>query len=262
MPIMKKREKREKKEKKILQISVGIYQGNINKTVKNIRIESSIIEEKPPDFLVFPEYFGIFQNGRFDLQEGIKNSELLLEFYEELSTKIDSIIIGGSVLELKGKKNVYNTSYIFYNGLKLGKYRKKRLFYEEKRYVKPYYDKYVIIEGKNIWFSVLLSNDILDIGDFSGVGVYKPDIVFIPSLHIHNPDDTITQKIREEDMLFYKKARKMLISIVRCCGIGMFCKNRVDGRSLVVSPDKVLFRADVKDEKKEMYRIIRLGIQK
>jgi hypothetical protein len=78
MPIRKKENKKEEKKEKILYITIGMYQGNINKTIKNIKIDSIIIEENPPDFLIFPEYFGIFPSGKFDVNTGIKNSEEIM----------------------------------------------------------------------------------------------------------------------------------------------------------------------------------------
>ena len=81
-------------------------------------------------------------------------------------------------------------------------------------------------------------------------------------MHIHNPDDTIAQKMREENIIFYKKAKKMFINIVRCCGVGTFSKNKIDGRSLAVTPNKIIFRMDAKGEKKELYKLIKLAIPK
>ena len=88
-----------------------------------------------PHFVCFPEYFFVDRTAG-DHEQTDENQVKQKQKIEDLSRKIKTVVIGGTMPEFDGDK-LYNTCFVYDNGRQLGFYRKKNLFFEEEGKVTP-----------------------------------------------------------------------------------------------------------------------------
>ncbi len=248
-------------------VTVGLYQKDLRKPLS--KIDTKMFFEKPLDFLVFPEYFAIDETVR-DYQSALNKTPEALEFAADISSRGEFYLIAGTVLEKKGKR-IYNTSYVFYKGKKIAKYRKMNLYGREKEFLTPG-NKYIIVEkegipethlkdNKTIKFSVLICADVLNSETFTGIGKMKPHIIFLPTTSPYKEDDNTFSKQERDKILYLENARKTGAALVKCCGVGEVFGKRMQGRSLVAIPKKIIYRVEEREEHKELWRIIQVPIE-
>jgi len=110
-----------------------------------------------PHFICFPEYFFVNPNLGNHIQTQ-HNQSRQLKRMSVLSRELSTVVIGGTMPE-SADGMLYNTCFVFHEGLLLGKYRKTRLFFAEEGKITPG-GSYRLFTAYGISFGVLICADV------------------------------------------------------------------------------------------------------
>ncbi len=228
------------------QIRVILYQKPLGVPVTHS--DADEIREYRPHFVCFPEFF--FTSTRMpSLTQTLHNQALQKKRIETLSRCFDTIVIGGTMPELDDDLT-HNTCYIYDRGKMSGFYRKKNLFFAEVGKITPG-DSYKVFSAYGITFSVMICADIFDENAFSFMRDNGVDIIFSPTFSLHK-DETPDDKFRRDNEIYVSGARASGSIIVKVCGVKSEYKNFLQARSLVASPEGILYRVAPDEEEKPM----------
>jgi predicted amidohydrolase len=204
--------------------------------------------------LIFPEYFS-FHNGvkSFDDMMLVSADSLKKLFRLSLEEAMENtMIVGGTVIFSKDDK-LYNTAPIIYNGALLGNYFKRNLFLNESHYLSSG-DRELVIEHpetRDNW-GFLICADVKSPEFFTA---YRDKVryIAIPVASPFLPDDTDEARLHRDWQIFQVGAQKSAAILFKCCLTGQpgtiddklspMDSPKVQGRSLIATPDKILVRA-------------------
>jgi len=230
-----------------MKIRLGLVQLEIGTGITEELAEK--LRELDADFICFPEYFFI-ETGFTTLLESAPNYDKDIRSLRSLSERTGAAVIGGSLVEQDTEK-YYNTASIFKNGAETGKYRKIHLWgNQEKSYLAPG-EHFKVFEVNDIKIGVLICADALFIESFEFYRENKVDIIFVPTTSPHKEGDTMHSKYERDKKIWLAGAQTAGCHIVKVSGVGTIFGKKILGRSLVVSPEKIVFRNSIVNEEKE-----------
>jgi predicted amidohydrolase len=73
-------------------------------------------------------------------------------------------------------------------------------------------------------------------------------IAFVPTASPYRPGESVSDKYERDRFIFVEGARKMGCPVVKTCGVGTTFGHRIQGRSLIATPEGVLKRAEPDQE--------------
>lgn len=234
-------------------IKVVLYQKQLAENIPEEDINEMI--EYAPHFICFPEYFFTSKNIE-TLKQTPENQIYQKNRIKELSKKIDSVIIAGTMTELENN-NIFNTSFIYQNGKELGFYRKVNLFVAENGKITPG-NEYKIFKAYNINFGVIICADIFHDKTFKFMRENDAKVIFSPTFSLKK-EETVEEKYKRDNDIYVRAAKLSNAPIVKVCGVKSELKNFLQARSLIAGKDEILYRVKPHEEEKSM--IIKQEIQ-
>lgn len=204
------------------------------------------LRELGVDIVCLPEYFFI--------PDKVRNQTIttthrgaILEKLQAFSQRLQGIVVGGSLVEQEGSR-IYNACHVFHNGEHIGVYRKMHpTFHEREIGIYPG-EGFKVFQIRGIRLAVLICADVLHSGSFESLSKLKPDLIAIPTTSPYQVDDTIENKNRRDQDIFVAGAKKANAFVLKTCGIGMLMGKRLQGRSLICSPDGIIARVEINGE--------------
>ncbi len=218
--------------------------------------EKEEIKECKADFLCLPELFFLSKEIK-DYDEAANYHNKYKEYIKNLSEELDINLIGGTLV-LKDGNNLKSVCYIFSKKELLGEYIKVNLTDKERSDNFQSGDKYNYFWFKGIRFMVLICNDIFDERGFIWARQQNVKLIFMPTGSPYKPQETIKDKFERDERLYVSRAKLSNSIIIKVCGIGRVFNFPLQGRSLVASPEGILFR--VKPEEEQQERLVNLRI--
>lgn len=207
-----------------------------------------IIKDYHPDFVCLPEYF---------FHPDFISYEHSLDVMKSLSIELNTILIGGTTVVYENEQ-MYNTSYIFNKGQKVGRYKKINLYEKELEKITPG-DTYKIFEIGGIRVGVLICADVLYRDAWENMKGLNPDIIFIPTFSPFK-EETIENKFKRDEDIFVTGAKLCHATIIKTCSIGTFKTTKLQGRSLAASPSGIIWRTDPANEHKKIIKYLEVEL--
>ena len=201
-----------------------------------------------PHFICFPEYFFVNKKLGNHVQTP-HNQSLQLKRMQTLSRELQTVVIGGTMPELNGNL-LHNTTFVFQNGNMVGFYRKQNLFFAEEGKITPG-NGHVIFNAYGIRFSVLICADVFRDENFLALKELGAQIIFIPTFSLMR-NETVEEKFKRDNDIFIRGAQLANAILVKVCGVKSDYKNFLQARSLIASPDGILYRVEPDQEDKAM----------
>ena len=227
-------------------IRIILYQKSLG--IPITRKDVMEMKEYSPHFVCFPEYF--FINRRLgNTAQTAHNQAWQIKRVELLSKTLDTVIIGGSMPELADGV-VYNTTYIYQSGRKLGSYRKKNLFYTEFDKITPG-KEYRTFDAYGITFGVLICADVFHDESFLFMEKNHAGIIFSPTFSLYK-EETIQEKFKRDADIYVRGARLSGAVIIKVCGVRSDYRTYLQARSLIADSSDVLYRVMPEEEHTEM----------
>jgi len=212
------------------------------------RRQAASIRGFGPHFMCFPEYF--FVNRRLGNHgQTAHNQARQLSRMRVMSRAFDTTVIGGTMPELAGDL-LHNTSFVYSRGERLGFYRKRNLFFAEEGKITPG-DRFSVFTAGGIRFGVLICADVFKDESFLEMKRLGARIIFIPTFSLRR-EESVEDKYRRDEEIFVRGARLADALIVKVCGVKSEYKNFLQARSLVASPEGVLYRVKPEEEDSTM----------
>jgi len=208
------------------------------------------IKKTGADIVCLPEYL-LIPPGSTDYSEYARLYEQKVDYLAKLSNDLGTTLIGGTVVSRSGGK-MYNTSFVFSNGYRIGSYRKMHpTVNEQKRGISPGSDLSTWKTG-GARIGILICADALHPECFEKLADHDTDIIFVPTVSPFRPDDTIEDKIARDEGIFVDGAKRASAYVVKTCGTGSIFGNPLQGRSLVAAPWELLWNVGPDYEQAEV----------
>ncbi len=212
------------------------------------RREAAPIRAFGPQFMCFPEYF--FVNKRLGNHgQTPHNQARQISRMRIMSRVFDTTVIGGSMPELAGNL-LHNTAFVYSRGEELGFYRKQNLFFAEEGKITPG-DRFSVFTAGGITFGVLICADVFKDESFLEMKRLGARIIFIPTFSLKR-EESVEDKYRRDEEIFVRGAKLSDALIVKVCGVKSDFKSFLQARSLVASPEGVLYRVKPEEEDSAM----------
>ncbi|MBL8021296.1 MAG: carbon-nitrogen hydrolase family protein [Leptospirales bacterium] len=204
------------------------------------------------DFLVLPEYLFADATVR-DHANGIEKSKTTVDWLLKLSDLYKGIIIGGSVL-LQEDGKLFNATPVIYNSQVVDYYRKRNLTENEKKVFAAGTEPGIFILG-GFRFGVLICADVLQPAQLDELAAMGVQLVFTV---MNSPfrEESVEEKRARDENLFCAPAAKHNMVIAKCCGTGTTFGKKIQGRSLVVTPNGISWRVALGEEDKEIVKTV------
>ncbi len=239
-------------------ISVALFQKNSDGRFDLDKIERQI--GRGHDFVCLPEYCFVSPEAKSQL-ETAADLERNLKILSELSVRLDTVLVGGSVVEGDAGK-FYNVCYVFDRGQKTGKYRKVNLYHREAGKGISTGDRYEVFEAKGIRVGVLICADVLFPESYQKLAELKPDIVFVPTTSPYRVDDNAEAKEERDRLYFVNGAKTTSAYVAKCCAVGSLLGGRLQGRSLAAAPWEIIKQVPVEQEGEELVLTAELDLNR
>ncbi len=227
-------------------IRVILYQKPLGISLN--RRDISDMKAFSPHFVCFPEYFFVSRRLGNHGQTPL-NQKRQLQRLELLSRELGTIVIGGSMPELNGRK-LHNTTFIYDNGKPAGYYRKKNLFIAEQGKITPG-TEYRIFAAYGITYGILICADVFHDESFMFMNEHKAQIIFSPTFSLYK-NESVDEKFKRDNDIYVRGSSLAEAPIVKVCGVKSDYKNFLQARSLIASPEGILYRVSPEEEDKSL----------
>jgi predicted amidohydrolase len=215
----------------------------------NIReIYYSRLKDFAPDIIAMPEYFFVGPAYDNTASSFVIKDELLTQL-KKWSSEFNCLLIGGTLVERLGKIN-FNRCYLLNKGDIIGHYDKIHLFRDEGHGQITPGNEYKVFAIGGLRIGLLICADVLYPDTFRNIRGLKPDLIFIPTTSPNRPDETIEAKFARDIQIFANGAVAADSIIFKVSASGSILKHKLQGRSLIASPGKILWRIDPENEDK------------
>lgn len=201
--------------------------------------------EFKPQFICFPEYF--FVSRRLGNHgQTIHNQEEQIKRIRCISESLDCVVIGGTMPELADDV-MYNTSFVFKSGEKLGSYRKKNLFFAEVGKITPG-NELKVFSAYGITFGVLICADVFHDESFLFMKEHGAEIIFSPTFSLIKENEPVEEKYKRDNDIYVRGAALSGSVIVKVCGVRDEYKDFLQARSLIADSNGVIYRVTPEQE--------------
>lgn len=210
------------------------------------------------DLACLPEYFFIPDKIR-NQTDTLPHRQTILNQLEAFSRRLVGAVVGGTLIEREGP-HIYNACHIFDCGRHIGIYRKLNPTSHERSLGIHPGEGYRIFEVRGIRLAPLICADALFPQSFQALAELKPDLIAVPTTSPFRPDDTVEAKFRRDLEIFVAGARAAGAYLVKTCGVGLLMGQRLQGRSLICSPEEIIARVNPRSEALETTLIAALNL--
>ena len=240
-----------------MRIKVALFQKASDGIFDPDKIEKTI--GRGFDFVCLPEYCFIPLEAKSQLDTA-KNLEKNLATLSELSIRLNTALIGGSVVEEKNGK-FYNVCNIFDRGQLVGKYRKVNLYRREAGKGISTGNRYEVFGIGGVRVGLLICADVLFSESYRKLTELKPDIIFVPTTSPYRADDLSEAKEKRDSDYFLAGAKAASAYVAKCCAVGSLLGGQLQGRSLIAAPWGILKRVPFQEEDKELVLTAELDLE-
>ncbi|HXF49257.1 MAG TPA: carbon-nitrogen hydrolase family protein [Verrucomicrobiae bacterium] len=240
-----------------MKIRLALYQKQSDGVFDLDKIEKAI--GRGFDFVCLPEYCFIPLDARSQLDTA-KDLNRNLEILAQLSVRLETVLIGGSMVEEERGK-FYNVCNIFDRGRFIGKYRKVNLYRREAGKGISTGNRYEVFEIGGVRVGLLICADVLFPESYKMLAGQRPDVVFVPTTSPYRADDSIEAKEKRDSDYFLAGAKTTLAYVAKCCATGSLLGGRLQGRTLVAAPWGIVKRVPFPDENKEFFLTAELDLE-
>lgn len=207
-----------------------------------------ILQEFKPNIIAFAEYFLVgpkYTNTASAVELRVAH----LNQIKAWSIEFNCLIGGGTIVDTENDHK-FNRCYLVDKGEILGHYDKIHLYRNEgSGQITPGHD-YRIFQWRNFRLGLLICADVLYPESFQAMRELKPDLIFIPTTSPYKPAETTDEKFARDNNVFVGGAAETGAILVKVCASGNIIGHPLQGRSLIASPSKILWRVDPQDEDK------------
>jgi len=236
---------------------IALFQGDhgrgIPETIKN-RVKKAAV-----DIFCLPEYFMVSPEAESVLDSADHHDEYL-QYFKELSRELDCALVGPTLL-LNSGGGYYNVCYFISQGEIMGQYKKIHPFKNEGRGQVLPGTEYTVVPFRGIRIGLLICADVLYPESYSRVASQRPDLIIIPVTSPYQDGESAEAKFKRDDELFLSGARLANCPVVKIGSYGMIAGRRLQGRSLVATPEGIIFRVAPEAESKEAFKIVEFAIR-
>jgi predicted amidohydrolase len=222
----------------VCQLPLGRNSLTLNEKLRILR--------KGADFVCMPEYFLIPEDS-VDYTQLADAYDQNIEYLARLSSDLNTTIIGGTIV-LRTSHGMYNTCLVFSRGYRIGSYRKVFPTVREREKGICPGDSFTSWNVDGIRIGVLICADVLHPECFKEMERLNADIVFVPTTSPRKPDETIEDKRSRDQNIFVRGAHSAGSYVVKACATGVVFGNRLQGRSLISAPWKLLWNVPPESE--------------
>ena len=240
-----------------MKASVALYQKSSDGIFDLGKIEKVI--GKGFDFVCLPEYCFIPSGAQSQLDTA-RDLKKNLEILVELSIRLDTVLIGGSVVEEENGK-FYNICNVFDRGRLAGKYRKVNLYRREAGKGISTGNRYEVFEIAGVQIGILICADVLYPQSYRKLAELAPDIIFVPTTSPYRAEDDVKAKEKRDSDYFLTGGKTTSAYVAKCCAVGSLLGGRLQGRSLIAAPWGILKRVLFEDEDKELVLTAELDLE-
>jgi len=213
-------------------IKVAALQKRMGGNVPLVEFES--LRDKGVDIACLPEYYFVTEGIRNQVETATRMMAILqrIKLYSE---KLVGVVVGGTLVEEDNGK-YYNTCVVFDCGKYIGSYRKMFPTPKERESGISPGDESVVLEVRGIRLGLLICADVLYQASFKKLGDLKPDIIAVPTTSPFQPGEPVAEKQKRDNDIFVHGARLSGAYILKACGVGVFMREKLQGRSLIAAP--------------------------
>ncbi len=221
-------------------LKIALLQDRPGSGIRRPYMDKLIAE--PPDILALPEYYFV-ETGDDSVVASSFRKEEIIEELRRFSSTLGCILVGGSMVEhVNG--NLYNRSYLLDSGDIIGFYDKIHPYDNEGRGLIKEGMEYKVFEVRGIRIGILICADVLYRGSFDNLRGLRPDLIFVPTTSPYKPTESRGVKFARDRRIFADGAGRAGSIIFKVCASGSIAGHRLQGRSLIASPGKILWRIE------------------
>jgi predicted amidohydrolase len=198
------------------------------------------------EVLILPEYFWV-RPGDEHHGHAARHAEEDLDALASLSREEAYVLVGGTVVESRGE-GLHNACPVFMNGEELGRYRKIHLMPGEARHGLSPGEGFLVVEALGLRLAPVLCADVLYPDTFRQVAALEPDLILAPMSSPYRHQESPAEKDARDREIFLKGASFARAPIVKAGGPGTLFGRPLQGRSLVATPEEILFRTPFEEE--------------
>jgi Predicted amidohydrolase len=208
------------------------------------------------DFVCLPEHYPLAKEIA-DLNQAAEKFEQRKAYLSELSRKLPAAVIGGTLTE-RVKNGFYNTCYVFEQGSETGFYRKVNPTPGEIARGVLSGSEFKIFNIRGLRIGVLICADVLNLRSFEELSSLDCQLTFIPTASPYREGESVEEKYERDRSIFLEGAKKLGCPVVKTCGVGTTFGHRIQGRSLIATPEKILARAEPDQEDQSLLLLAEL----
>lgn len=219
----------------------------------------SLIASLHPDFLCLPEHFFVTPSVQ-SFREVALSWEVHLSTLREISVALSCSLIGGTLIQALGER-LHNVSYLLDKGEVIGRVMKlSPTSREQEGGISPG-TEIPLFEVRGIKVGILICADVLSPENFAELGRRGSQLIFVPTVSPFRPGETVEEKFSRDEEIFVQGARKSNSYVVKACAVGSIFGRKVQGRSLVASPQGILLRVPPEKEQESQILSITLSLE-
>lgn len=215
-----------------------------------------ILEGESPDIMALPEYYFVSPDDDSVISSSFRRDEIVAAL-EELSIRLGCILVGGSLVEhVDG--SLFNRCYMLDSGRIVGYYDKIHPFDNEGRGLIREGNEYKVFGIKGMRIGILICADALYPGSFENIRGLRPDMIFIPTTSPYRPGEKRREKFARDRSVFASGAARAHCPVFKVCASGMITRHRLQGRSLIALPGRIVWRMEPELEHRSALVIVRV----
>lgn len=216
------------------------------------------IERLRPEFLVLPEYF-LVPAAAQSHAEAAESAAHGLAWAASLSARLGAVVVAGSLVERGEDGKLYNASPVYDSGRFLGVQRKlDPTVRERERGIEPGAGLRVF-ESRGLRLGVLICADVLRAANFAALGQERVSFVAAPTLSPLREGEPVAAKAERDETIFVAGSLLARAPVVKACGVGRVFGGRLQGRSLIATPEGLAAR--VPYEREDRWRVLCADIE-
>jgi len=232
-------------------IKIAIYQGIHGQFLPDQIVEE--IKKAKVDLICLPEYLFYGSEYHSILPYQAKHDKHL-DYLKNLSTELNSAITGATLL-CKTGAGLKNRCYFIDQGVVAGFYDKIHPFKNEGDGLVVAGNQYKVIGFKGIKIGLLVCADVLYRSSYMELAKLNPDLIIVPVTSPFISDDSIELKKQRDYDYFIAGAKIASCPVIKVSSVGKIAGHKVQGRSLIASPDTLIFKTPYDEENKPLLKI-------
>jgi predicted amidohydrolase len=216
-----------------------------------------ILHEFKPDILAFSEYF-LVGSEQTNTTDSSQRSNDNIGLIKQWSLEFNCLVVGGTIVEVDNNRN-FNRCYLIDRGNIIGFYDKIHLYRNEGHGQITPGSEYRVIQWGDLKIGLLICADVLYPESFQALAKMKPDLVFIPTTSPYKPGEQLEVKFARDNDIYARGAALADAILFKVNATGSIVGHRLQGRSLIASPNKIHWRIDPIDEDKAALILVSLN---